>query len=70
MNEIYGTKWRADAKERKYYSKRLITINEIKRVAEEQDITLEGAVEVIENLRNSLEGCSLDKLGKTIQAKN
>ncbi|KAI9325988.1 transcriptional activator of glycolytic enzymes-domain-containing protein [Pilaira anomala] len=53
MNELYGTKWRADAK---YYSKRLIIINEIKRVVEEQDITLEGAVEVIENLRNSLEG--------------
>lgn len=56
--------------ERKYYSKRLIIINEIKRVAKEQDFTLEEAVVTIENLRISLEGCSLDKLGKTIQAKN
>ncbi|KAI9365161.1 transcriptional activator of glycolytic enzymes-domain-containing protein [Pilaira anomala] len=56
LNETYGTKYRADAKERKYYSKCLIIINEIKRVTEEQDITLEEAVEVIENLRISLEG--------------
>ncbi|KAG2215935.1 hypothetical protein INT45_001777 [Circinella minor] len=51
LNEEYGSKWRQDAK-----------VNEIRKIAEERSISLEDAVQAVENERVSLQGCSLDKL--------
>jgi selenophosphate synthetase-related protein len=56
--------------ERKYYSKRLVIIEEIKKVAEEREVPLADAAQVIENERISLGGCSLDKLSKIIKERN
>lgn len=56
--------------ERKYYSKRLIIINEIRKIAEERNISLEDAAQAVENERVSLQGCSLDKLSKIISSRN
>ena len=56
--------------ERKYYSKRLIIINEIRKIAEERNISLEDAAQAVENDRVSLQGCSLDKLSKIISRRN
>ena len=56
--------------ERKYYSKRLVIINEICKISEERSISLEDAAQAIENERVSLQGCSLDKLSKTINTRN
>ena len=56
--------------ERKYYSKRLIIINEIRKIAEERNISLEDAAQAVENDRVSLQGCSLDKLSKIISSRN
>ncbi|KAG2210632.1 hypothetical protein INT45_006358 [Circinella minor] len=70
LNEEYGSKWRQDSKERKYYSKRLVIINEIRKISEERSISLEDAAQAVENERISLQGCSLDKLSKVINSRN
>jgi hypothetical protein len=48
----------------------LIIINEVKKTAEEKNLSLEEAAQVVENERISLQGCSLDKLCKTINTRN
>ncbi|CEP20124.1 hypothetical protein [Parasitella parasitica] len=51
LNEEYGSKWRQEAKERKYYSKRLVIINEIQKVANNNGLSLEDAAQSVENER-------------------
>ncbi|KAI9470596.1 MAG: transcriptional activator of glycolytic enzymes-domain-containing protein [Benjaminiella poitrasii] len=53
LNDKYGSKWRQDAKERKYYSKRLVIVNEIKKVASDGNLSLEEAAVVVEDERRS-----------------
>jgi hypothetical protein len=48
----------------------LIIINEIKKIAEEKNLSLEEAAQAVENERISLQACSLDKLSKIIHARN
>lgn len=56
---------------RQYYSKRLVLVNEIKKIATDIGITLEEAVSIVENERiDAFQGCSLDKIYKCINIRN
>ncbi|KAG1467769.1 hypothetical protein G6F56_004227 [Rhizopus delemar] len=66
LEEDYGTKWRKDRTESKFYNTRLVLYKEIQKICERDCISTEEAAEKLERRRIELKA-SIDKLIKIIK---
>jgi len=70
LEERWGTEWRKEDTERRFFNNRRVVLNEVKRVAAEQKISEAEAVEVVERRRLSISPtCSLDRLRKVLRGE-
>lgn len=69
LEEDYGTKWRRDPTQSRYYLRRKVLYDELERIAGEKRISLEDAAGVLEETRKR-NSKSLDTLSTMISTQN
>ncbi|KAG2216141.1 hypothetical protein INT45_002562 [Circinella minor] len=69
LEDKYKTKWRKNSTESRFFSRRKIIYEEVKRIANDRHISFSDAAQVLEDTRRDLK-ISIDKLTKKISEQH
>ena len=69
LEEKYKTKWRKNSTESRFFSRRKIIYEEVKRIANDRHISFSDAAQALEDTRRDLK-ISIDKLTKKISEQH